>query len=90
MNNKTILFLIMLFIIVPIVFTKSFGHINKDLNSIESIECLICTEAFIGDDIIKKIKCNHLFHTDCIKPWLCEESNKCPVCRIDIDKGTQK
>jgi hypothetical protein len=62
----------------------------KDLNIVESMQCLICTEEFVESDNIKKIKCNHLFHCECIKPWLCEESNKCPVCRIDIDKGIQK
>ena len=70
---------------------EEFNNINtveyKDLNTEETIECLICTESFIETDDIKKIKCNHLFHKCCIKKWLCEESNKCPVCRIDIDKG---
>jgi hypothetical protein len=61
---------------------------NLDLSEVN--ECLICTEAFSFLDTIKKIKCNHLFHTDCIKPWLCHESNKCPVCRIDVDIGTYK
>ena len=62
----------------------------KDLNIVESMECLICTEEFVESDNIKKIKCNHVFHCECIKPWLCEESNKCPVCRIDIDEGIRK
>jgi len=55
---------------------------NLNNNSID--ECLICTEQFVQNDIIKKIKCNHLFHTHCIKPWLCEESNKCPICRVEV------
>ena len=58
-----------------------------DLNNKESQECLICLENFNKDNNIVKLKCNHLFHTDCIKSWLCKESNKCPVCRIEIDKG---
>jgi len=62
----------------------------KDLNNNEKMECLICTEEFIEKDNIKKIKCNHLFHTECIKQWLCKESNKCPICRIEIDKGYHK
>ena len=57
------------------------GHDNK---------CLICIDDFIEEDNIVKTKCCHLFHYDCLKKWLCYESNKCPVCRIEIDKGTPK
>ena len=28
--------------------------------------CAICTEDFIEDDDISKLKCNHVFHTKCI------------------------
>jgi hypothetical protein len=69
-----------------------FNNIEKinfeDLNNEVSKECLICLEIFEKDDLLLKIKCNHIFHSDCIKSWLCKESNKCPVCRIDVDKGT--
>jgi hypothetical protein len=57
------------------------GHDNK---------CLICIDDFVIEDNIVKTKCCHLFHYDCLKKWLCDESNKCPVCRIEIDKGTPK
>ena len=53
-------------------------------------ECLICLDKFNESDNIKKITCNHIFHNNCIKSWLCEESNKCPICRIEIDKGNPK
>ena len=53
-------------------------------------ECLICTECFAKDESVCKLECNHHFHTSCLKPWLCENSNKCPVCRIEVAKGTPK
>ena len=53
-------------------------------------ECLICTECFVKDESVCKLECNHHFHTSCLKPWLCENSNKCPVCRIEVAKGTAK
>ena len=60
----------------------------EKLNDIN--ECLICIENFEEDEDIIKIKCNHIFHKDCIRKWLCNESNKCPICRIEIDKGHPK
>jgi hypothetical protein len=58
-----------------------------DLDEETSKECLICIDSFEENDELVKIKCNHIFHCHCIKSWLCNESNKCPVCRIDIEKG---
>ena len=43
--------------------------------------CSICFDEFKEENIIRKIKCNHLFHKDCVDPWLLKESYKCPVCR---------
>ena len=36
-------------------------------------------------DELKLIKCNHCFHIDCIKPWLTEQSCKCPNCRFELE-----
>jgi hypothetical protein len=46
--------------------------------------CFICLADFESDDIIRKIKCDHIFHKDCIDPWIIKESYKCPACRCDI------
>lgn len=51
-------------------------------------ECFICMENFLENEVITKIKCNHIFHKECIKPWLCKQSTKCPICRVEVDKGT--
>jgi len=53
----------------------------------KSLECLICLDCFEKEETLIKISCNHIFHCNCIKNWVCEESNKCPVCRIEIAKG---
>jgi hypothetical protein len=62
----------------------------EDLNLSELTECQVCTEEFNKEDEIKKLICNHIFHKNCIKQWLCEESNKCPVCRVEVEEGIHK
>lgn len=48
--------------------------------------CVVCQEDFKEDDKVTNVKCanNHIFHTECIKPWLTQMSKKCPTCREDL------
>ena len=39
--------------------------------------CAICLDRCIT---FIKLKCNHMYHSECIKEWA-RESNKCPLCR---------
>lgn len=50
-------------------------------------DCNICIECFNKGNSIVKLNCNHEFHKDCIKKWLCDNSTKCPVCRVEVAKG---
>lgn len=45
--------------------------------------CSICLEEYIIGQQLRKTKCNHLFHVDCIDHWL-ERNNTCPNCRTRI------
>ena len=45
--------------------------------------CSICLEDFKTGDNIKKLNCTHIFHKECLEPWLNNNSN-CPMCRTDI------
>ena len=62
----------------------------KELKCDDLKECLICMQEFENEDEVTKITCNHIFHKNCIKNWVCRESNKCPICRLEVDKGTAK
>jgi len=33
-------------------------------------QCSVCMEDFHLDDVVRSLPCQHLFHTDCINPWL--------------------
>ncbi|VVU94742.1 Ring finger domain [seawater metagenome] len=57
--------------------------INFESEKIEKVNgdiCAICKEEYCKDDKILKLKCNHIFHKDCIKLWFNKELT-CPYCR---------
>ncbi|KAJ3383549.1 hypothetical protein HDU84_003564 [Entophlyctis sp. JEL0112] len=47
--------------------------------------CAICMEPFItdSDDPAKVLPCKHVFHKQCITPWL-KLHNTCPFCRWEV------
>ncbi|RSM18463.1 hypothetical protein CDV31_002598 [Fusarium ambrosium] len=46
--------------------------------------CSICTEDFIEGVKLRKLPCGHLFHPQCIDPWLMDRARTCPLCRVDL------
>ena len=45
--------------------------------------CSICQQD-IFLEIIRRLKCNHHFHINCIDKWFIE-NKKCPQCRFDLN-----
>ena len=46
----------------------------------ENISCVICQEIIEKNNDIKKLSCQHIFHSKCIDPWLSKEKS-CPFCK---------
>ncbi|KAG0263964.1 hypothetical protein BG011_007685 [Mortierella polycephala] len=46
-------------------------------------ECSVCKDEFTKQDTCLKLKCKHVFHQDCIKPWL-KMNGTCPTCRFAL------
>lgn len=47
----------------------------------EGKECTVCLEAFVANEQVLVTPCNHMFHNDCLVPWV-KLHGKCPVCRF--------
>ncbi|KAD5802604.1 hypothetical protein R6Q59_023858 [Mikania micrantha] len=45
--------------------------------------CAVCKDQFVIDDDTKQLPCKHMYHPDCIIPWL-SQRNSCPVCRFQL------
>ena len=54
-----------------------------DINKNRYKACSICIDDYEQNDTIRQLSCSHVFHKDCIDPWLLKESYKCPLCRDD-------
>ena len=52
---------------------------NVDDNENDDTTCSICMYPIVQGDKIGVIRCNHLFHIDCLKLWL-QRSNVCSLC----------
>lgn len=44
------------------------------------LQCSVCWEDFTIDENVMKLACDHMYHKDCITPWL-ELHGTCPICR---------
>ncbi|XP_052177553.1 uncharacterized protein LOC127791609 [Diospyros lotus] len=51
--------------------------------------CAICLEDFEPREPVMLTPCNHMFHEDCIVPWLKSQA-RCPVCRAAISEQTRE
>ena len=52
------------------------------------VECPICFNSY--DTSIKIKKCEHIFCEDCIRKWLQDHKNTCPICRTNVLKRTNE
>lgn len=45
--------------------------------------CAICLEVLENADSVRGLICGHVFHSDCLDPWLTKRRACCPMCKRD-------
>ncbi|KAA8524965.1 hypothetical protein F0562_011397 [Nyssa sinensis] len=56
---------------------------EKEKDDEDSKRCAICLEDFEPSEMVMLTPCSHMFHEDCIVPWV-KGHGQCPVCRFTI------
>ena len=47
--------------------------------------CSICLDDFMHDETtVRELPCNHIFHPECIDPFLLNNSSLCPLCKKSV------
>lgn len=47
--------------------------------------CTVCLSEYKPGDAVRTLPCLHMYHTDCIDPWLRDQGD-CPICKMRIDE----
>mmetsp|Transcript_28303 Transcript_28303/g.41089 ORF Transcript_28303/g.41089 Transcript_28303/m.41089 type:complete len:339 (+) Transcript_28303:122-1138(+) len=51
--------------------------------------CSVCLDDFVTGEKVRMLPCFHLYHLDCILPWLTEYKGICPLCQQQMLTSSQ-
>jgi len=60
--------------------SSSLNHDSLSFNAM----CSICLEEYEEGEMLRMLPCHHMFHTECIVPWLTERFPNCPLCKAHV------
>ncbi|CDF33605.1 unnamed protein product [Chondrus crispus] len=53
-------------------------------DSVAEDDCLICLSRFQENDVVRQLECEHIYHSECLDPWVTQNNASCPACRCDV------
>mmetsp|Transcript_9062 Transcript_9062/g.27232 ORF Transcript_9062/g.27232 Transcript_9062/m.27232 type:complete len:165 (+) Transcript_9062:70-564(+) len=53
--------------------------IYGDISLCGDATCIVCLDEIRGDDLARRLSCNHVYHAACIFEW-CQRRSRCPLC----------
>lgn len=56
---------------------------EDDILHFTSGNCAICLETLENDELVRGLVCGHVFHANCLDPWLTKRRACCPMCKRD-------
>lgn len=59
-------------------------EVSYDPEQINITCCSICLDEYEDGEMVRMLPCGHVFHTDCILPWLTERQACCPLCKVNV------
>jgi len=67
--------------ILTVVTAKTFKDGATQYLVAEDEDCSVCYCDFEVNDKLRKLPCNHVFHKECVDPWLLNRFKRCPLCQ---------
>ena len=59
-------------------------HYESTHGSEEHADCAVCLCKIGGGEEIRVLKCDHVFHRDCLDRWVGFKNATCPLCRQSV------
>mmetsp|Transcript_8069 Transcript_8069/g.17365 ORF Transcript_8069/g.17365 Transcript_8069/m.17365 type:complete len:290 (+) Transcript_8069:164-1033(+) len=59
------------------------GEFKGKESESEEFVCAICLDVVGDGDTVKRLPCDHLFHSRCISKWV-RRTNRCPLCNTQV------
>lgn len=53
------------------------------------LQCMVCLSDFVQGEELRRLPCQHCFHTQCIDEWL-SRCTECPICKGNVATGAAR